>query len=331
MARIARISPTAAKAIRDMGDSGVDLALSINSKTDGAIKALTADIVRLGKESQQSLTEYAYGVQATTQQTQEFNANLVKLAKMGFGDLATQLGAMGVDQAGQFAANAATNNNAATIAQQAFAGQTALQNAPSTQDTVKLITWLQKQTGTPGLRDAARGTSFTDQYIASLVNGNISNIGGMPQAAKLIKDAASFAAGTFYAQGGINQSAQIRSVGEGPVVWNEHTAGGESWIPHARSKRKRALRIWAQTGQILGADGYSTPTPFANGGFGATPARSALGSPAISAPSQGESSGFNQYITFQTEIYNPLPESPSESINKTVTAKAQLGVFGRKS
>lgn len=39
----------------------------------------------------------------------------------------------------------------------------------------------------------------------------------------------------------------------GPVQWAEGETGGESFIPHALSKRDRALDIWEETGKILGA------------------------------------------------------------------------------
>ncbi|NED59824.1 hypothetical protein G3I15_02665, partial [Streptomyces sp. SID10244] len=45
-------------------------------------------------------------------------------------------------------------------------------------------------------------------------------------------------------------------------LWGEPESGGESYIPHAPSKRARALDIWAHTGRILGVRG------FASGGFG---------------------------------------------------------------
>ncbi len=38
-----------------------------------------------------------------------------------------------------------------------------------------------------------------------------------------------------------------------PILWNE-APGGESYIPHAPSKRARALAIWQRTGEILGAN-----------------------------------------------------------------------------
>lgn len=41
-------------------------------------------------------------------------------------------------------------------------------------------------------------------------------------------------------------------------VWAERETGGESYIPHANdSRRPRALQIWAETGKILGVDGFA--------------------------------------------------------------------------
>lgn len=55
------------------------------------------------------------------------------------------------------------------------------------------------------------------------------------------------------------QPAQIRAPGS-YVVWAEDETEGESFIPHAPSKRARSLELWEQTGRILGA------LPYADGG-----------------------------------------------------------------
>jgi hypothetical protein len=41
-------------------------------------------------------------------------------------------------------------------------------------------------------------------------------------------------------------------------LWAEPETGGESYIPHAKSKRARSLQIWEETGRILGASQQTT-------------------------------------------------------------------------
>ncbi|MCF3939078.1 phage tail tape measure protein [Gordonia sp. GW1C4-4] len=65
-----------------------------------------------------------------------------------------------------------------------------------------------------------------------------------------------------FANGGIeDHTAQMVRPGD-YRLWGEPETGGESYIPHARSKRPESLKIWAKTGRILGVRG------FASGGFG---------------------------------------------------------------
>ena len=63
---------------------------------------------------------------------------------------------------------------------------------------------------------------------------------------------------SFYADGDVRNGhvAQMAPAGAWRV-WAEPETGGESYIPHAPSKRKRSLEIWAETGRILGADGFA--------------------------------------------------------------------------
>lgn len=66
-----------------------------------------------------------------------------------------------------------------------------------------------------------------------------------------------------YAQGDVRNGHQPEMVRPGDYrVWGEPESGGESYIPHAPDRRGRALRLWAETGRILGVKGY------ASGGFG---------------------------------------------------------------
>ena len=86
-----------------------------------------------------------------------------------------------------------------------------------------------------------------------------------------------------------DHSPQIARAGDWRV-WAEPETGGESYIPHAASKRPRALDIWRQTGRILNAPEAQY---FASGGFASAadvpkpystaPARPPISSPADAA------------------------------------------------
>jgi phage-related minor tail protein len=66
-----------------------------------------------------------------------------------------------------------------------------------------------------------------------------------------------------FALGDVRNGHQAEMVRPGDYrLWGEPESGGESYIPHAPSNRARSLRIWAETGRILGVPGFKA------GGFG---------------------------------------------------------------
>ncbi|QAY05753.1 tape measure protein [Gordonia phage Vasanti] len=66
-----------------------------------------------------------------------------------------------------------------------------------------------------------------------------------------------------YAMGDVRNGHQPEIVRPGDYrLWGEPESGGESYIPHAPDRRARALGIWAETGRILGVQGFD------QGGFG---------------------------------------------------------------
>ncbi|QGJ87569.1 tapemeasure protein [Gordonia phage Faith5x5] len=66
-----------------------------------------------------------------------------------------------------------------------------------------------------------------------------------------------------FAMGDVRNGHQPEMVRPGDYrLWGEPESGGESYIPHAPDRRARALGIWAETGRILGVQGFD------QGGFG---------------------------------------------------------------
>lgn len=89
------------------------------------------------------------------------------------------------------------------------------------------------RTITLNVRDSVR-LSTTGGSLVAQADGGIWQGGRLTQAANgLIRD-------PMIAPAGAN------------ILWAEPETGGESYIPHAPSKRARALELWAETGAILG-------------------------------------------------------------------------------
>ncbi len=62
---------------------------------------------------------------------------------------------------------------------------------------------------------------------------------------------------SYYANGGVENHVAQHAPAGAWRVWGEPETGGETYIPHHPSKRQRSLQIWAETGRILGAQGYA--------------------------------------------------------------------------
>jgi len=56
-----------------------------------------------------------------------------------------------------------------------------------------------------------------------------------------------------FANGGVESHIAQMAPAGAMRLWAEPETGGESYIPHAKSKRARSLEIWEETGRILGA------------------------------------------------------------------------------
>ncbi|WP_018024082.1 phage tail tape measure protein [Corynebacterium ulceribovis] len=89
-----------------------------------------------------------------------------------------------------------------------------------------------------GIRDKITGV-FND--IGSIIPG-VGNADGSVMADGAVK---------FFANGGENHVAQIARGGEWRV-WAEPETQGESYIPHAKSKRRRSTQILAKTAEMFG-------------------------------------------------------------------------------
>lgn len=92
-------------------------------------------------------------------------------------------------------------------------------------------------------------------YTGRLQNGGKSTAGG-----QTLDDNASANGNIFkaYANGGVESHVAQMAPAGAMRLWAEPETGGESYIPHAKSKRARSLAIWEETGRILGANQTTT-------------------------------------------------------------------------
>jgi hypothetical protein len=337
-----RAGPEAAEALRAMGTEGADLARIMATATGPALADMTANLKYLSTAAQATFKEFTASLQLSNKTTAEFNSKLADLAAQGFGDLATKLQSGGATEGNIALANQALGDrNTASVANTA-AKQSQQQSHPA--EVIKLLTWLSGVTGQPSLREAAKATGFTDYFVAQLVNEAMKQVQGSGKGSKLITDAQALTSGSLYFASGGMYRAQIASAHQGRRVWNEKEAGGEAFIPFRRSLRTRSKAIWWETGRQLGAiqdltsnmftdlNAAVTPIvpPTSFGGDGATyMATGGIMGGRSTGPTVNQSRSAEQILNVIINVYNPVGESSSESINKAVTAQAQLGVFSR--
>ena len=125
---------------------------------------------------------------------------------------------------------------------------------------------------------------------------------------------------TYHADGSENHAAQIARAGEWRV-WAEPETGGESYIPHALSKRGRADQIMAQTASILGGTyipaGAST---FAQG----SPVSGSQGSSSIEALADRIVAALFARPAVQITEVNPVHRDPMSEAWQDAQSKGLL-------
>lgn len=313
----ARAGKDVADELKKMGASGAEQVHLMATASNADLESMVRSMNQLKEASKVSVADFTQNTKAATKQTQEFNANLERLAAMGYSDLAKSLKDLGVEGGADIAASAVAGGAAGAAAANQAVRQQQTATTRHTAEIIDLMAWIGKQSGTPGLRAAGQALGWTDYLLAEVVGQASDMLSKMPSAKKLVSEAALYQKGQFFPASGPNvfaaaDGAMLRPV-DG-VRWNEPAAGGESWIPHAPSKRQRARQIWAATGAILGTmlPGSGALTPVA-GGMGATP-NVANGARVIN---------FN----YDIDIINPKQEPASDSVAAAVTRTAKLGAL----
>lgn len=316
--------PEVVAQLRAMGEEGVNLARQMAQQSTPAIKDAATAMKLLSDVSKQTLAEYVLQLNGASKETDEFNKKVMELASRGYTDLAQNLLEVGAENGSVLADQALASNSAAAAANSAVKSSGATQTA-HTAEVITLLGALRNAQGVPGLRAIAQVTGFTDYFVADLVNEAKAQVEQTGKGAQLIKDVSAFKAGTYYfASGGMYP--QIAGAGAATRVWNERSAGGEAFISLAASMRGRSRDIWSQVGSQLGMPSIQE---LVNGIYSQiyTEVQAARATATTAATSTGDTSiGGNTYI-FNTHVYNPVAEKSSDSVNRVVTNKVQLGAL----
>jgi hypothetical protein len=214
-----------------MGQDGYDLVNKLAGASDKQFKHIVDQLKKTGDTAKATLADFDKQLNASTQQNQQFAADLQKLAAEGYGDLAQALAAQGDSNAQALAHQAAGDSKAAATANKNVSKAQATLTGDDLTNSLTLLQVLRSGTG-KGYADLIAAGLSTD-VIKALVPKMTKQISALPAANKntFVRQWVS-QGGTAMATGGILTSAKLLLAGE---------AGPEAYIPLNGSSRSRAL------------------------------------------------------------------------------------------
>jgi TP901 family phage tail tape measure protein len=228
--------------LEGMGEDGYALVNSLAGASDKQFKAIVAKLQKTGDLAKATLKDFTKQLQGSTKESQQFSADLQKLAAEGFGDLAQALAAQGDANAMDIAHQAATGNKFEAAKANIEVGKA--QNTLTGEDLANSLTLLTTLRGGPNRGYADLIAAGLDvATIKALVPKMTKQIAALPAANKgaFIKQ--------WVAQGG--KPMALGGVLTRPTMVLGAEAGvPESWIPWNRSPRSRALL--ARTASAMG-------------------------------------------------------------------------------
>ncbi|MFJ1650109.1 phage tail tape measure protein [Streptomyces sp. NPDC088337] len=238
--------------LRGMGEEGRDLVNALAGASTKQFNAIVANLKKLAPSAKATLADYTKQLTSANKAGGDFQKNLLKLASMGYTDLATQLAAQGDDAAQAVAAAAVQNKASAAAADKAAKANAALL---SSEDLTNAMTLL-------GVLRSKPGAGITDVIAAGLDWATIRTLA--PKIASEIK--AVSGSGTFVeqmkgqnialAKGGILPDSSYT------VLAGERGTGGEAYIPLGAGNRARSTALLSS---VAGQFGYSL-SPLRGGG-----------------------------------------------------------------
>ncbi|GGU44175.1 phage tail tape measure protein [Streptomyces violascens] len=246
-----RAGTDVAKALEEMGADGVELTRKMATGSTKYIQEMADQLKKLSSTAKASLADYTAQLQNAVKDSTAFQNNLAQLAAGGFGDLATRLAEQNDRDAEVLADQAAHNWLKADEANKASAGANKMLDGEQLGDLVKIIKSLSKG---GGIHQVADTTGLSEDRIIEIANKSTDQIrkaGG--RADRFLSDLVKANAGKAYANGGTwEPGIYSSSSANGLIKFAERETGGESYIPHAGSKRGRATNVLAGTASKFG-------------------------------------------------------------------------------
>ncbi|MEU1327256.1 phage tail tape measure protein [Streptomyces microflavus] len=227
--------------LRDLGEEGAAMVSALARASKKQFADIVANLRKLGPLAKASLADYTKQLTASTKTSSAFQANLAKLASMGYGDLATQLAGQGDEASQKLAAEAVKNKAAAGSADKAAKASAKTLSDDDLQQLLAIIAAV--KTSKTGLHAVADTTGIGEDEVITVANKASTQIKASlgSRATQFLADLARANKGLSYADGGIREG--IYATRGGAVTFAEPSTGGEAYIPLGASKRGPATNV----------------------------------------------------------------------------------------
>jgi TP901 family phage tail tape measure protein len=218
--------------LEGMGQEGYALVNSLAGASDKQFKSIVTKLQKTGELAKATLADFNKQLGSSTKESQQFAADLQKLAAEGFGDLAQALAAQGDASAMTLAHEAAGNKKSAATANKSVGKA---QSTLTGDDLANSLVLLSTLRGGPN-----RG--YADLIAAGLDTATIKAL--VPKMAKQISSLPEANKATFVRQW-VAQGGKAMAAGgilsRPTMVLGGEAGDRESWIPWNGSARSRAL------------------------------------------------------------------------------------------
>jgi hypothetical protein len=259
-----------------MGADGQAMVAALAKASSKQFASIVANLKKLAPTAAATLADYTSQLKSANTTSSAFQNNLLKLAGMGYGSLATQLAGQGDDAAAAIAAAAVKSSSAAAAANSAAKTNAGLLSSDDITNAVTLLGILRAKPGA-GIADVIAGGLdwATIAALAPKIGSQIKAVGG---SSLFVQQMAG--QGIAMARGGILTQPTMVLAAEAGVP--------EAYIPLNQSARSRGLL--ATSAAALGYQLVPAARYAAGGG----------GSGSGSVPSPSRSTTVNLYGAKQT-------------------------------
>jgi len=253
---LAKIGGRGGKELKDMlegmGEEGYALVNSLAGASDKQFKSIVTKLQKTGDLAKATLADFNKQLNGSTKESQQFAADLQKLAAEGFGDLAQALAAQGDASAMTLAHEAAGNKKSAATANKSVGKAEATLTGEDLANSLVLLSTLR---GGPnrGYADLI-AAGLDTATIKALVPKMTKQIGSLPEANK------STFVRQWVAQGG-KAMARGGILSRPAMVLGGEAGVRESWIPWNRTARSAGLLARTAAGmgyRLVPAGRYSS-------------------------------------------------------------------------